>query len=154
MIFGITLKSSIFPDGQRPTKENFWVIIGYPEQSLRARIVRKNWRKIEYANYTMRFGIQNMVVLRRRSTGKTPCHDDWRNDDSFLMKRVVEDLGCVPALWPINTTLPRCWNEKQFELLYTMSLDKYEKACRSPLNVLKAYVWSRIPHSIDKLCNL
>ena len=47
-------------------------------------------------------------VLRKRNKRSQTCIESWVNDDEYIVSRIVENLGCRPPHWNVNTSLPEC----------------------------------------------
>ena len=112
----IKIKSSVFPDGIRPTSNNLVIFFSYPNQLSRSMSsafykwpLRTN---TSTKHYKMRFNLQSMKILRRRSKKQNPCVKE--NYDKKLLEGVIEESGCRPNMWFTNRSEPLCKTRKSF----------------------------------------
>ena len=108
--FGVMLNKSIFEDSQRPAYKDFEIRLSYPSQQLTASTVKSNWGISQTANkdYTMKFEIQNMVVLQRRNKVNDECGQKWKENDRQIIEDIITKNECVLPHWSINKTYPIC----------------------------------------------
>ena len=122
----IKIKSSIFPDRIRPPYAEFFVIVAYPNQLYRSMSTALyTWPLRTNAStktYRMRFILQNMEILRRRSKKENSCLKG--NYDRKIMETVIEDSGCRPGMWFTNRSEPLCRTKKSFQKLYANNIDQ------------------------------
>ena len=100
----IKIKSSVFPDGIRPPSDNLVIVFSYPNQlsrSMSSAFYKWPLRtKTSAKHYKMRFNLQSMKILRRRSKKQNPCFK--QNYDEKLLETVIEESGCTPSMWFTN----------------------------------------------------
>ena len=122
----IKMKSSIFPDGIRPPYAEFFIIVAYPNQLYRSMSsALYTWplrTKASTKNYRMRFNLQSMEILRRRSKKENACFEG--NYDRKIMENVIEESGCRPSMWFINRSEPLCRTKQSFQELYAKNIDQ------------------------------
>ena len=115
---GVMLNKSIFmpmysgmPFGDRPAYKDFEIRLSYPKQQLTAPTTKSNWGYaplITHKDYTMKFEIQNMVVLKRRNKLNNKCRETWRENDHHIIEDIIAETGCVMPHWSLNITAPIC----------------------------------------------
>ena len=125
--FGMLFRADIFPDGIRPPHHNFGIILHYPHQLWRADFCTYEWKSHERntpSQYTMRFKIENIMVLKRRNKGAKPCNENWKHDDDTTNNAIVNSIGCNPSYYKrkINN-LPYCTTKEQMRQIYERSID-------------------------------
>ena len=122
--------------------------IHYPGQYLlipnpsRAAPLTRN----RYNGANIQLMIKNLEILNRRNTNKQKCLDDWKNYDSLVLRKHVENQGCQMPYQ--NEGFPKCKRMKEMEDaaydLYDVRKRYYPKACQriskidfdySPLNM-------------------
>ena len=122
----IKIKSSIFPDRIRPPYAEFFVIVAYPNQLYRSMSTALyTWPLRTNAStktYRMRFILQNMEILRRRSKKENSCYKG--NYDRKIMETVIEESGCRPSMWFTNRSEPLCRTKQSFQELYAKNIDQ------------------------------
>ena len=101
------MKKSIFPEKNRIARKGFKVIISYPGQTLRVRVMKYKWKGIT-GSFAMVFNIQNMVVLKRRNKSNQPCHRNGTLDDIRLRDSFIRSLGCRPTFMTSPSVFPQC----------------------------------------------
>ena len=54
-------------------------------------------------------------ILRRRSKGKNPCDQDMKDEDEYILDKVMRNVGCIPTFWAkfaegikLNQTIRMC----------------------------------------------
>ena len=108
--FGVMLNKSIFEESRRPAYKEFEIRLSYPGQQLTASTVKSNWGFSSTTNkdYTMKFEIQNMVVLKRRNKLNDECRQKWKENDRHIIEDIIAKTECVLPHWSINKTYPIC----------------------------------------------
>ena len=108
--FGVMLNKSIFEDSRRPAYKEFEIRLSYPSQQLTASTVKSNWGISNTINneYTMKFEIQNMVVLKRRNKLNDECRQAWKENDRHIIEDIIAKTECILPHWSINKTYPIC----------------------------------------------
>ena len=115
--YGVMLNKSIFagsdPPNKRPPYKKFEIRLSYPGQQLTSPSVESNWgKKGPKTEYTMKFEIQNILVMKRRNKFGENCEIDWNQNDKILINKMLEDIECTLPHWMINTTYPICQGEQ------------------------------------------
>ena len=115
--YGIMLNKSIFegsePPNKRPPYKSFEIRLSYPGQQLTSPTVESNWgKKGPTTEYTMKFEVQNILVMKRRNKLQEHCEIDWNKNDNILINEILEDIKCTLPHWIINTTYPICQREQ------------------------------------------
>ena len=142
MKLGIQLKKSIFPNSQRSTKGAFKVAISYPGQTIRARVIKFNWKHINYTEYTMEFGIQNMVVLKKRSMSGNKCHEEPTKDDINQLLDLIRLKGCRPPFLKLDSSYPPCGSQRKNSTKEEIKNDlniNYQEPCQQVEKILYLY---------------
>ena len=138
--FSMILKSDIFKDSIRKEFGNFMIILSYPGQLAGARVSKYKWRPISYPMYTMNIGIQNVMVFKKRNKKEESCHEDWRNSDTLIKKKLVEIIGCRPSFYDISTNLPQCDNYTKYaEVIRKHGYEVTQEPCQKIEKVLFIY---------------
>ena len=90
-------------------------ILHYPKQ-----LIRSSPMDIELPGYPgiisgtltkKNFWIENLEVMRRRNTFKTPCNQELIADDDLILEKKLENAGCRPPHWPVDANYPICNNK-------------------------------------------
>ena len=124
--FGIIFWSDIFLNSIRPHSSSFGVFFHYPQQLLKADFGRFDWASHEQDapyKYTIKFTIQNVLVIKRRNKSAQPCNEEWNNDDSTITKAIINNVGCHPpySLWRVDN-LANCTTKEQLKQFYEKSI--------------------------------
>ena len=125
--FGILFQSDIFPNGIRPQSYGFGVVLHYPLQLSRADFGTYEWKshdKDHPSQYTMRFKIENTMVLRRRNKASIPCNDKWKEDDDMIFERILNKVSCVPSYRKSpKTVLPNCTTKEEYKDIFNLAVN-------------------------------
>ena len=120
-------RTNIFPEGIRYQHHNFGVIIHYPHQLWRADFGTYDWKSHEHNTpnqYTMRFKIENIIVLKRRNKGANPCNENWKHDDDIVSEIIINNVGCNPPYSKLKIkNLPNCTTKEQMKQIYRTSVE-------------------------------
>lgn len=111
--FGIMYSSNIFPNGIRPLKYGFGIILHYPRQLSRADFGTYEWQSQAEnppKTYTMRYKIENTMVLKRRNKARAPCNERWKEDDNLIYERIFNQIKCKPPYWVLEGGKPEIKN--------------------------------------------
>ena len=124
----------------RPKKGKFKLALSYPGQFINARVVKSNWKKVlSKKEYSMDFNIQNMIVLKKRNKPRKKCNTDWKNDDESQLKKLVQEIGCRPSHFTMNTTVPKCLIWFQLDKFNNTDVGDYFGPCRQVEKLLYSY---------------
>ena len=140
--YELLFNASIFPESVRPEDNQFGVKIHYPNQYLSANVKKYSWKKMDPNNpysYTMKFKLQNIVVINMRNKPKNPCNENWRNDDQIKRRNIMTKVGCQPPHWRKLTDLENCTNKEQMKKFYYLDLTDQRPPCKSIQKVLYGY---------------
>ena len=106
MATSIMLKSSIFPNGIRPSymdplanKRALGIVLHYPNQIYRATWWKNFWpTRSQNASktYKVSFDIRGMEVLRLRDKPQQPCKEGFPNYDEDVSKEILAKEECRP----------------------------------------------------------
>ena len=111
MTVSLRIKKSIFLRSGRSTRNGFKVIMSYPGQTLKAQVLKYNWKHVAYernhGSFKMIFNIQNMVVLKKRNRSHQPCHPVGKLDDLRQRDLLIKTLGCRPV-FITSSSEPQC----------------------------------------------
>ena len=122
-------EDSIFPRGIRPSAKEFFITLHYPFQVMRSYLLSRiswesNIRKTDC--YTLRIRVGSMEVLKRRNKYSEPCNDDLTDHDKIALTKVMQNVGCQPKHWKIQSQLPYCTTQKQYTDIEIMMDDVEE----------------------------
>ena len=126
--FGIVLLSDIFPNGIRPARDGFGIVIHYPGQLLKADIGTYEWKSQAEDppfQFTMRINIEDMMVLKRRNKINSACNEQWKLDDNIIYDRILNRVHCVPPYWKMMdnvTQSTKCTSENELAMIYEEAL--------------------------------
>ena len=127
--FGIIYRSDIFPNGIRPQNYGFGIILHYPHQLSRADFGTYEWKsqgKDPPNQYTMRFRIENTLVLKRRNKASVPCNEDWKHDDDIIYQNIFTQAGCRPSYWKskdLQTRLKNCTTKEELNGIFNAAVN-------------------------------
>ena len=139
-IFELFFNNSIFGNGNRPRVDGFGIKIHYPNQFLTATCAKYSWKKHKLQeDYTMKFAIQNVIVLNRRNKRKFPCTEDWMHHDQVIRRNIMKEVGCQPPHWDRITDLPKCSSPKQMKYFYELNVTSQYHPCKQIKKVIYAY---------------
>ena len=96
----VSLNSSVFPNGSRPSSGRFLVMFHYPYQLVRSIYTTfLDWPSRATSHYyAMQFHIKSVETLKRRLDGNDECYD-WKNFESKTIENVMHAVGCQPPYW-------------------------------------------------------
>ena len=63
----------------------------------------------------MTFNVRNIDVITRRNKIEEPCVEDWKNFDKKFMEKLINDVGCHPSHWKLESKLPDCKSAKEMK---------------------------------------
>ena len=118
--YGVMLNKTIFEktkmvdrEGKiiykRPPYKSFEVRLSYPGQQLTSSTVESNWGRDESKKeYTMKFEVQNIVVMKKRNKLQESCEEDWKNNDNVSISKILQEVKCTLPHWNINTSYTLC----------------------------------------------
>ena len=150
MKYGILFKNTIFPQRVRPRDQEFNVTMSYPGQYLTSRLKKTYWdirNDRRYQNrsrkITMKFNVQNVVVLKLRNKRRKPCNTKWKFNDEYILGEMIKEIGCKPPHWNIVTKLPTCITRQQMkkahEVFDQSGEEDFTPPCRRLEKVLYSY---------------
>ena len=161
----IKIKNSIFLNGLRPAKNEFFVFFGYPNQIYHSTpSMIYTWPSRTNAstkNYAMKFNLRSMEVLRKRQKNDDDCYHK-QDYDRKIMEIIIEKTGCSPIMWANNQTKPPCKTRKSFQEIYTEHFDqgyrliknkKYLEPCLGVEKIQIEYVEDSIPNGHEQSDN-
>ena len=125
--FGVIFRSNLFPNGIRPQNYGFGIILHYPHQLSRADFGTYEWKSQEKDapnKYTMRFKIENTLVLKRRNKAKAPCNKDWKHDDDTIYTKLFLNASCKPSYWKSRDfkKLKNCTTKEQMKEIFNSAI--------------------------------
>ena len=93
-------------------------------------------------NYQMVFERSKMDILQRRNKRKSPCVEDWKNHDQYVMQQIISKAGCRPPHWDLKN-YPLCQSQEEMKRVLA-PLKKHEyleytPPCRSVTNLPFSY---------------
>ena len=60
-----------------------------------------------------------MEVIQARDKEEKRCNQNWKNQDEYDLRNIMERIGCNPKFWKIPSNLPYCSNNTQYESALT-----------------------------------
>ena len=133
----MNMDKDIFPYGIiRPDRNQFFITLHYPFQLLRSYVFsRVRWPSSikETDCFQLRVSVGSTEVLKRRNKYTDPCNDALETHDNITFLRMIEDIGCSPTHWKIESDLQECNNIKQYKNMNTLLQDAegYLPPCKS-----------------------
>ena len=115
--YGVILKTSVFPNSTRPSINGFKTLIHYPGQLMTSdSTIKYSWPSLDRQDkFIMRFKINGVEVLRRRTNGKQPCDNNWENYDDTILVNHLNKIGCrAPYQFP-SKHFPVCNSQEKIE---------------------------------------
>ena len=108
----------------------------YPFQVTRSYILsRVKWESSidETDCFELKVSVGSTEVLKRRNKYKEPCNENLQGHDNMTFLRMMEEVGCSPTHWKIESTLPSCNDRKQYEDIHRLLKDVEENVppCQS-----------------------
>ena len=102
----IALNTSIFEKHEYENTE-LKIFVHYPGQLMRSfgkpkyTATAKFLKRLGPAHYptSFEFRISQIKMLRKRPGSNTPCEPDILNEDEYLQKQIIKELGCIPIYW-------------------------------------------------------
>ena len=138
--FELFFNDSIFRGIGRPRQNDFGIKIHYPNQLLTSTFSNYIWEKHDgQEDYTMKFVLQNLIVLNRRNKRNSPCIEDWKNHDQIIRRKIMEEAVCQPPHWDRITDLPRCSSQKQMKHFHEMNISARLPPCRQIKKVVHGF---------------
>ena len=111
--YSVMFNKSIFYGRWRPPYKRFEIRLSYPGQQLTSPARKYDWGKNESKNdYTMKFEIQNIVVMKRRNKLTANCEENWKQNDNILIEKMASDFKCLLPHWSLNSTYPLCLGQQ------------------------------------------
>ena len=111
--YSVMFNKSIFYGRWRPPYKRFEIRLSYPGQQLTSPARKYDWGKNESKNdYTMKFEIQNIVVMKRRNKLTASCEENWKQNDKILIEKMSSDIKCVLPHWSMNSTYLQCQGQQ------------------------------------------
>ena len=126
--FDVRIKNEIFPQGSRMPPNYFCTYLHFPGQKFTAYYTNKcdfTYKYNNSNNYRMTFDVQNVDVITRRNKLVEPCLEDWKTYDDQFMENKMNEIGCHPPHWKINSDLPLCSEAIQMKSFKTFE-DTYD----------------------------
>ena len=124
----IKINEFIFEKGIRPRKEEFQMFMHYPYQLMRSLLLdRVNWESNIYTTHCFRLKVRvgSMEVLKRRNKSQAPCNDN-HSIDKIALYRMMQDVGCVPNHFKMESELPKCDKRSQYRRIDRLLQDVEE----------------------------
>ena len=142
--YEVGLKSTLFPNSSRATSGGLITLIHYPNQiMISSETIRYTWPKREkYDKFTMNFKIIGVEVIKRRANGRSPCSENWKNYDDFVLVEHMKKVGCRMPYLPNEETIPLCNSQSLMQMsqfyLKSSSSD-VSPPCKSMEKILYTY---------------
>ena len=142
---GMRLNTSIFPWTFSPTQMYF--TLTYPKQILRTSLGNRIKFPKAGSPYCCKFEIAvgAMEVFKRRNKKTSPCNENWKEHDASHLRYIIENVGCQPKHWKINSSKPICNSFEQHDKA-TKEVFRHEgfmPPCRSVEILKKTTKWTK-----------
>ena len=97
-VYMIRLNTTVFPNGERSTFGGFMTLLHFPKQFLvSSETIKYYWpKRTTYDKFVMKFKINAVEVIKRRTNGRKPCYGNWKAYDDFLLLEHLKKVGCSP----------------------------------------------------------
>ena len=135
-IMDLDIGKSIFQNGIRPIKKDFFIIMHYPYQMMRSYLLsRVNWGSDikETDCFELKVNVGSIEFLKRRNKHRDRCNADLKGHDNITLSNTMKEIGCSPSHWKIESDLQNCNGREQYRnIIY--ALDDAEEVippCRS-----------------------
>ena len=130
-IYYMNLKISrhIFIDNIRPKEQEFQMSMHYPYQMMRSLLLdRVNWESNIHKTdcFRLKVRVGSMEVLKRRNKYQAPCNDNHKSVDKIALLRMMQDVGCVPSHFKMESELPKCHKRSQYRRIDRLLQDVEE----------------------------
>ena len=90
-----------------------------------SRALQKSAKPIKPEQYkgglTRHYEVNEVEILRRREKSKMPCNESLTDEDGYIVRKIVIEIGCIPAYWEkfknqINfpSALSKCYSPQQY----------------------------------------
>ena len=158
--YSVLLKTSIWPNKNRPQLAGMFVFLHYPNQFLlSANTLRMSWPKRDrYDSLEMVFSVQGVEVVKRRSKQSNSCEEDWKNYDRTILEDKIRHAGCRASYQNPRAEYPLCnssyqMNKLRFQL--TGAKTTYRPPCKAMEKIYYDYkdsifeddsLWARKDH--------
>ena len=150
-IYSVKMKidKDIFPSGIiHLDRKDFFITMHYPFQVRRSYVLsRVNWESsIEETDcFQLNVFVGSTEVLKRRNKYTDPCSDDLKAYDNITFFRMMEDMGCSPSHWKMESDLQNCSNLKQYQKMHALLKDAEEHLppCKSIERLITTAVGSK-----------
>ena len=109
-LYGIDMKSSVFPNSSRPETHGMMTILHYPGHlTLSGKTAKFSWPLREkYDKFVMSYQIHGSEVLKKRNKSKEPCRENSDNFDDTVLTENLDKVGCrAPYHYP-RSNFPLC----------------------------------------------
>ena len=142
--YEVGLKSSLFPNSSRATSGELITLIHYPNQiMISSETIRYTWPKRQkYDRFTMNFKVIGVEVIKRRTSGKVPCLENWKNYDDFVLVDHMKKVGCRVPYLPNIETIPLCNSQslmQKSQFYLKRSSSDVSPPCKSMEKILYTY---------------
>ena len=76
----------------------------------------------EWERNLISLALSQVSVLRRRKDANSPCDPDLYDEDSFIRKKIIAKVGCIPIYWKFLLDVPvdvkNCDSGRELESVY------------------------------------
>ena len=140
--FSLSLNSSLYPNGIRPSSWTPSVTMHLPNQLLLAGNSQKGtWpKRTKKIGYAMNFELQQLDIIIRRNKRNYPCTDEL-NFDQIILDDYLQKVGCKTTYQRTNKSLEICDSQEKTKQAnfdpYYVELAKM--ACRSASTLTFTY---------------
>ena len=133
----MSVDKDIFPNGIiLPEREDFFITMHYPFQVTRSYVLsRVSWESsiVETDCFQLKVRVGSTEVLNRRNKYADPCSDDLEAHDNITFLRMMEDMGCSPSHWKMESNLQNCSNLEQYKQMRALlqNAEEHLPPCKS-----------------------
>lgn len=152
--YGVVLKASIFPNNTRPSNSGFISLIHYPDQLMTSGgTIKYSWPELDrHDKVIMRFKINGVEVLKRRTNGKQLCNPNWEKYDDTVLVKHLSQVGCrAPYQFP-SKHFPVCHSQEEMakaKMDFLSNTFEVNPPCKTIEKLYYTFEESSSPHLDD-----
>ena len=155
--FNISIKNTIFPDGNRMLTDELRTYFHYPGQlfaglyTVKYDYPARPWW-VPPSNYKMHFEIRDIDVVTRRNKIHEPCIESMESYDHLIISKKLTEIGCYPAhmhFYQVEKfNLPKCHNARQMKEIAALGMKHNDESIKRPCRAISRIDYTY--HEIEK----